>query len=254
LGLSSLIDNELTFVDPNDKTFRKLLPRFNVSPRSEIAKFLLNCFNTVSRIISKKRLNYDPYLSSSLNYYIDLVELIDIKKSYLLTGFWQHSRFLTDNLDYMREILLFKENRMLHEKKINYNSSLIIHIRGKDFLVNKSHNVLAFDYFEKAVNIIKEEAHITDYYVVTDDIEYSKKNLYFLSDYNIISSLESSDSYINDFQALSKFKFAVISNSTFSLWARMLSENNILTVMPRYFYKSTSNFQYFEINSKFKTL
>ena len=120
-------------------------------------------------------------------------------------------------------------------KKIAFNNSIAIHFRGGDFKKVKSHNLLNFGYYKKAIQLIKMNIKNPTFYIFTDDIEYSKtiieklkikEKIIFLKDKNFRD--------IEEFCLFSEFKYAIIANSTFSLMSSYLSNKRFLTICPKY--------------------
>jgi len=110
--------------------------------------------------------------------------------------------------------------------------SVSVHIRRGDYVTNayasKHHGVLEVDYYERAINLLKEKYGNLKPYVFTEfkeDIEWVKKNMPFLGDdvtYMKDYDFDSAQSMI----IMSKCKNNIIANSSFSWWGAWLNQNN----------------------------
>jgi hypothetical protein len=106
------------------------------------------------------------------------------------------------------------------------NDICLIHLRGGD---NRTEQIslqlkwlLPKEYYEKAIDKILTYNNNLIFKVVTDDPELS--NQYF-PNFEIISK-----NVVDDFKLLRSCKYSIISPSTFSWWARWLSEG--ITIAP----------------------
>lgn len=120
--------------------------------------------------------------------------------------------------------------KILEQIKNNQNS-ISIHIRRGDYVnnpeTNKYHGTCSLEYYEKAINLIKEKNspqtpnQMPNFYIFTDDPKWAKENLkienaVFVSDFNL-------EDYEEMF-LMSKCKHNIIANSTFSWWGAWLNE------------------------------
>jgi hypothetical protein len=162
-------------------------------------------------------------------------KVVNLKNSYYF-GYWHNfiyvkkiKKNINDNLlkPYLEKIKLKK-----FIKKIN-NKTVAIHIRGGDFKTLPSHNILDAKYYENAFNFYKKLLKNPNFHIFTNDIKLSKKlifqisknrNILFLRDYNF--------SDIEEFSLFSKYNYAIIANSTFSLMSSYLSFDRKISVAP----------------------
>ena len=128
---------------------------------------------------------------------------------------------------------------------INNKNSVIIHIRGGDYLSRKSKKkylVLNEKYYKKAILLIKKKIKNPFFFIFTNDINYStliikkvlkKEKFQFIND--------ATDCH--DFFLMSQCKNFIISNSTFSWWASYLSSNKkkIIICPKKWFVKNIDN-------------
>ena len=121
----------------------------------------------------------------------------------------------------------------------DFNSTACIHMRFGDYLGNNRYVQLSqSSYYVSAVNILRDLSEVTQFLVVTDDINRAKS---FISSsfsglsFHFISSL----SPLSDFAVLSASKYLITANSTFSLTASSIpSRFNGTIVYPYAWFKN----------------
>ena len=122
-------------------------------------------------------------------------------------------------------------------KKINKNT-IAIHLRGGDFKNLSSHNTLKIMYYKKAINFYKNLLKKPKFHIFTNDIKFSKKIILKIlkkKDFIFIKNYKFSD--IEEFSLYSKYNYAIIANSTFSLMSSYLSLTRIMTIAPKIWLK-----------------
>ena len=156
------------------------------------------------------------------------------KKSnmYYLDGYWQNIKSFNQESEYFKKIFKVKniflsKNYERLKKEIDSNPNAVcIHVRKNDYINKNNSNIysnIKLDYYKKAISLIEKKRGISKIYVFTDDILWVKKNLHInnivlINDYNLTT--------VEEFEIMKKYKNIIISNSTFSLWAALLNENN----------------------------
>ena len=108
-----------------------------------------------------------------------------------------------------------------------------VHVRAGDLLNQPSNPKCSVDYYKNAFDLM-EKYSVKKYNVITEDVEYAKTVLPKDKRWKI--EYRKSDTEINDFKSLTKSKYIISANSTFSWWAAMLSDC-ILFVSPPFFYR-----------------
>ena len=111
-------------------------------------------------------------------------------------------------------------------KEFGMDNSICVHIRRGDYLDDKHRDILyvcSDDYYKKAINKMEELQDSCKYFVFSDDIEWVKNHLLFLSEKNTIFVYnDEADSVIKDFEIMKSCHHFIISNSTLSWWAQYL--------------------------------
>ncbi len=168
--------------------------------------------------IFEKEFNYHPeiFKQTSRNTYIN--------------GYWQTEKYFAD----IRNILLKdfspahkvsdKTTKILNE--IEKRSSISVHIRRGDYVLNKStndfHGTCSLEYYRHASQLILGKINEPTFFVFSDDIEWAKLNVelgcetYFVDHNNVNTAWE-------DLLLMSKCKHNIIANSTFSWWGAWLN-------------------------------
>ena len=163
-------------------------------------------------------------------------------------GYFQDLNFFQIKLLKLHKTLVFKKKfyqTKNYKKIINKTNSVSIHIRGGDYLTEKSrkkYSVLNQKYYKKAILFIKKKIKNPFFFIFTNDIDYSNlliKKVLKKERYQIIN--DASDCH--DFFLMSKCKNFIISNSTFSWWASYLSTNKkkIIISPKKWFVKDCDN-------------
>lgn len=143
-----------------------------------------------------------------------------------LDGYFQNCLTQTD-FDY--EIKILKD--ILKQNNIQEKNGCILHIRGGDFVKLGWDSVASKEYYLKAIKLIENKYRERNFYVVTDDKKYAMDILNELNiNYKFIGG-----NIIEDFYLLGKFKYRILSSSTFAIWASALGENNeSIVIAPKY--------------------
>ena len=173
------------------------------------------------------------------------------KKSdmYYLDGYWQNINFFNQESEYFKKIFKVKKiyltkNYEILKQEIDTNpNSVCIHVRKNDSINKNNSNIysnISLDYYKKAISLIKKKKSISKIHVFTDDILWVNKNLHInnivlINDYNLTT--------VEEFEIMKKYKNIIISNSTFSLWAALLNENNdnLIIAPENWFIKHNKN-------------
>lgn len=175
--------------------------------------------------------------------------LYDLKSDYYLEGYWQTEKYFIDIQEEIRNDFIFKEftdqKNIDLLNKIENEESVSIHVRkGPDYKKSITIGTCEIDYYNKAVDLIKEIIKNPRFYVFTDNKEWVKEMFqhfeYTLVDWNPVSG---SSNYL-DMQLMSHCKHNIIANSSYSWWGAWLNTNPDKVVIGprRWFNKINSHF------------
>lgn len=253
LNLNKIIDltNDSILYSTSYKIYQSVKKKNNylahqiLRTRSLYYKYYLGLVKFVSEIklFAAMKLN-SPLLSgfyfdTSLLRYSNRLDLLSLslEKNYTFTGYWQHYSIVKDDLiQSIREQLHpFEINQALgiYDSLKETNKTIIaVHVRGGDFERLESASFLNKKYYELAIK--KSEELLGEnlkFYLFTDDLVKLETIIpaFFSKNYQIISSVD----FHKDFFLLMNFSNFILSNSTFSFWASLLSDkHNKIIIRP----------------------
>ena len=201
--------------------------------------------NSASRpIMSSRRLSkFNPRVFVEKDFSHD-AKFHNIADSKLLIGFFQSWKYFSTDIELIRELATklvnpSKEFLILNEL-ISENPPLIVHVRRGDYKEAANfHGLAKKDYYDKALDHIREASSDTNKTIVMSDEPHLAKKI-----------VEGADLYIgpNDVKSpaenlilMSKAKHLIGANSTFSLWAGILMENiQGIRIFPEPWFKHNS--------------
>lgn len=153
-------------------------------------------------------------------------EVFNTRKPFVY-GYWQDCRYFRNVENVVRKSFTFrnidKVNFRISEEMKQCNS-VSLHIRRGDYLKYAQYQVCTPEYYEKAINIIKEQVEKPIFYIFSDDLIWSEE---FLRNkgvkYVLVSNNRGKDSY-KDMYLMSQCRHNIIANSSFSWWGAWLNE------------------------------
>ena len=154
------------------------------------------------------------------------------KKTKYIFGNYEGATVFPKNIDQLKEELQVKtlpneDNQKMLQKIFSEHNSVCMHVRRGDYL-NKGNEwlqVCDYDYYKNAVKYIKGKVENPTFFIFSnthDDIEWIKENYKFDMD-PIYVDLSNPD--YEEIRLMMSCKHFIISNSTFSWWASLLSKN-----------------------------
>ena len=159
-------------------------------------------------------------------------DVLKIKKSAYLTGYWQSEKYFADIADIIRHEFTVKNEpdeinrRML--AKIESVNAVSLHVRRGDYITNpktlKFHGVLGLDYYVRALDLIVKKVKEPQIFVFSDDIPWVKENLKTSLPLTFVEHNGVEQDY-EDLRLMSRCKHHIIANSSFSWWGAWLNEN-----------------------------
>lgn len=155
-------------------------------------------------------------------------------------GTW-HTLINSYNFASKKIKLRFKNASYFENKNPIKNNFIALHVRRGDYInskVSNFHGILNISYFSKAVNYLRNKFGDMPVYLFSDDYFWVVSNLQEnIKNSDVISSMNSSAEA--DLFYMSKAKYFIISNSTFSWWAAYLSsEKDKFIVLPKFWFKN----------------
>jgi len=143
------------------------------------------------------------------------IELNPSIEYYCIEGYYQSYKYFDKDT--------FIKTLNIHEKEID---SVAIHIRRGDYTKNNFHKILSLDYYYHCLQLLKERIKLNRISIFSDDLEWCKTHF----KPNLINKIEYVDlkTDVEEFIYMSRFKYIIIANSSFSWWAAHIGENKIV--------------------------
>jgi hypothetical protein len=183
------------------------------------------------KIFIEKSFNRKYYFEKNRNH----INIDKILKYEYFDGYWQSWKYLMGIEDELKqEIKLKNISDSLQELINNLSSqnSVFIGIRRGDYISNskmiKKFGIFNFNYYLKAIEIIKRKIKNPIFYVFSNDIEWVKNNMSFhqkLDDKVIYNDTFQNLSDEEELFLMAACKNAIIPNSTYYWWAAWLINN-----------------------------
>lgn len=157
-----------------------------------------------------------------------------------LNGYFQTRVFAQEIEDILRREFTFSkiENDKLQKvgQDIKAQNAVSVHVRRGDYLkVSEMYGgICTKDYYQKAMDMIKNKIKNPIFYFFSDDMEWVKNNFY--EENAVYIEPQMFDDYHDwyDMYLMSECKHNIIANSSFSWWGAWLNKNkNKLVIAPR---------------------
>ena len=216
--------------------------------------YLLDKFNLEVRVATKEEIENVRYpygkISRFCNLFVRALNKYFLKKYYIaydknfftrvknndrlyLEGFWQSYQYYKGSLKGLSQVITLKDvsglTRAQQMLSFKEKTTVSIHIRRGDFLnANAGTQVVPKEYYEHAVPLLEKNVTLPTYYIFSDDIEWVKETLgYLFKDTVYVSGPQGL--HLTDWEEFALMKectHAIISNSTFSWLATLLTNRN----------------------------
>jgi len=152
-------------------------------------------------------------------------------------GFWQSYKYYQPIADELRKVFVFKDINSannLFAKQIISCESVGLHIRRGDYLNHKDYQgICDIDYYKRAIEHINPKDK--SFYVFSNDLEWCKENITPLlkgASCCFVDLNKGSNSYY-DIYLMSKCRYLIIANSSFSWWGAFLNTEVKEVVAPK---------------------
>jgi hypothetical protein len=218
-----------------------------IASREEVHQFTGR--NPLIRYLNKRE-NYlrCPSVLAQPHYHF-FEDFFSVNVPVYLSGYWNSFKYFAP---YKKEIINQFTMRdsppksfLRWKQKIESGESVAIHIRRGDYVSNQAFHsffgALPLAYYRKAVNEILMKAPSSKFYVFSDDLEWCKKNLEFLSNAEFVAH-ETSVTAFTDLLLMAQCQHQIIANSTYSWWGAWLNNNaNKIVVAPEQWFAKKFN-------------
>ncbi len=226
-----------------EKFFDINLSKYNPSKN----KFLVSKFLLLPSLLRIARFLYLKYRIKLIpNLYFDNfnnkndLSLLKLRNNIsIFYGTWHQ---LMNNYIYSNKNIFLKfreEKNSLYLSKYKYDF-IAVHVRRGDYIFSKKtakfHGNLDNSYFINSVKFLRKRFGSLPVLLFSDDYRFLNENLKLMIPNSIVIS-SSTTSSKKDFTLMSKGKYFVLSNSTFSWFAAFLStKKNKFIIIPKYWF------------------
>lgn len=210
--------------------------KYDVHPLRLIELQCSSIFNpnrsVYEKIIKHRKLskvNPFVYREKSITFSDDVFNVLNGTKIY---GYFQSEMYFSDIREQLltefipNKTTLIKNSKLI--ESIRRENSVSVHIRRGDYISDQNasvtHGICSQEYYIKAIDYLKKNHIInkdTYFYVFSDDISWCKENISYGENTIYIDGNEPE----LDLYLMSKCKYNIIANSTFSWWGAWLNNN-----------------------------
>ena len=237
-SISKILDNRIDFLQKNE--IPKLI-RITI-----FSKYFIKLNNWFFKQFNKKL--FPLFLIDHPLKNINLTNnLISSSNLSIFIGTWHstinsYDKKIFSSLNISKNILISNTKKRLCESEF-----ISLHIRRGDYISEKKalnyHGSLSEKYYLKSINFIRSNYQNLPVFIFTDDPKWVRKNFKPLITNSILISSSKQSAEV-DFLLMTKAKYFIISNSTFSWWAAFISsKKSKLIIVPKQWFKNA------EINS-----
>jgi hypothetical protein len=150
--------------------------------------------------------------------------LLRPNQSSLIEGYFTTQDFFADYKPDIRKAFQFviETPSEIREIANSINKKTVaLSIRRGDFLGNNLHNICSVEYFNRAIDKIKESVSEPELLIFSDDESWVRSNMNFGVPHEFVGTV---DDHMNHMRLMSMCKNHIIPNSTFSWWGVWLSQ------------------------------
>jgi Glycosyl transferase family 11 len=192
-------------------------------PRDFLLKDIFNCNLGEEQDLTTLHFPiYNPW--NNIQFYDP--EIFDIPDSTKIDGYLQCEQYILHNRENIKKWFTLKNYDSNLFDTLNLNNDVcVINFRGGDYKFSPQ-MYLHKKYWNDSINHIKQINSSVKFIVITDDVAEAKV---FFPDYEVYHY-----NIADDFYVVSKAKYLIIANSTFSWWAAWLNDNSKFIIAPKY--------------------
>lgn len=165
----------------------------------------------------------------------------DLSNGAYLAGYWQSEKYFLDAAETVRADFTFTQplsspNAALADK-IDGTAAVSLHVRRGDYALDPrtkaNHGLCSLEYYRAAISYIAERVGHPEFFVFSDDVEWTRANLKIDFPCTYVDHNQASESY-NDMRLMSLCRHHIIANSSFSWWGAWLRPRpDKIVVAPR---------------------
>ncbi|MDY0365404.1 MAG: alpha-1,2-fucosyltransferase [Arcobacteraceae bacterium] len=156
---------------------------------------------------------------------------LEIEDDRYIIGYFQSEKYIKEIRDTLLQEFSIKEGissftKEIEKEILSIQNSCSLHIRRGDYLLQQNINIHGFtglEYYKKAIEMITQNHKDMQFFIFSDDIEWSKENLNIEN----VTYIDSKEKRIphEDIYLMSLCRHNIIANSSFSWWGAWLNQN-----------------------------
>jgi len=166
-----------------------------------------------------------------------------------LKGYWQSEKYFLYIRDQLINEISLKQlpnaENLGWLRKITSCDSICLHVRRGDYVTNpaasKTHGLCGIDYYQKAIINLGEKIPAGEFFVFSDDLQWSKDHLKFTHPSHFVDC-NPPDKGPEDLRLMQNCKHFITANSSFSWWAAWLGQNPFKIVISPTKWFATGNY------------
>ena len=165
--------------------------------------------------------------------------LIKPQENVFIEGYFQTERYFKDIRELLLEQFQPRESLSDYSQKIKHSiesasCAISLHVRRGDYLkasAQSYHGLCSHEYYQKAMQYLKEYCQDITYVVFSDDIAWVKENMPIE---NALYVYNEGQAPHEDMYLMSLCQHNIIANSSFSWWGAWLNQNpNKIVIAPK---------------------
>jgi hypothetical protein len=165
----------------------------------------------------------------------------EIPKSAIFDGYYQNAKlydYLLSNPGLLPKLTKFSGTNI---NKINLDTTCAITVRLTDYLkYPEIFGNFPYDFYSKAMQDISLNFGINNFDLYSDDIKLAQRLLANVASSNFFINPNKTKNAMTDFVNISKYKFKIIANSSFSWWAAFINPGSVVYYMDPWLLKPSN--------------
>ena len=161
----------------------------------------------------------------------------------ILNGYYQHFYLAMLYREKLYDAILLNYNHPLESHQ--HCKSGVIHVRRGDYFSRENisrYGVCDADYFQRGISFLRDSHGVKYFKIVSDDPDWCSKNIKGVDEYS------GSKDELSDFIEISRYKYKIISNSSFSAWAAYFGPDNGVVVAPKFWESGLASLSHTIVN------
>jgi hypothetical protein len=165
-------------------------------------------------------------------------------RSLYLAGYWQAYGYAEAVATRLRKDLVLHEPASGHNQRVleqikGASVPVSLHIRRGDYTLTAEGNIaLPLDYYERAINLVRQRFEDPVFFIFSDDLDFARRHLSTGGRQVFVEGNDDFSSY-EDLRLMAACKHHIIANSSFSWWGAWLNpDQKKFVAAPRHWHLS----------------